>query len=119
MVPVNPHTFWQLCVASVLLGVSLIVPATAMGSRPSVARPLRCVVDVETLPSAGGQVPRLRISNDGPLISSGALVMYRLSKGRPDRTGEIRLTDDIEANSTSSFVVYPALGYRICTAAVR
>jgi hypothetical protein len=100
--------------------MALIAPVSAMTRRPSDrARYLSCAVNVETLAGAGGFVPRLELFNAGLIIPSGTLVRYRLSHGRPDRTGTLILTDDLAAGGRTSIVVYSALGFRQCVAAVK
>ena len=99
------------------IALVLTNPVAAMAARLSVkGRELPCSIEVQTLPGAGGYVPRLKLFNPGPLLSSGTLIRYRLTQGRPSRLNELRLGDDLPADSSTSIVVYPALGFRLCAA---
>ena len=107
-------------VLSVTIALGLTSAASSMTSRPSVkARELPCSIEVQTLPGSGGFVPRVSLFNPGPPLPSGTLIRYRLTQGRPDRFSEIPLVEDLGANASISIVVYPALGYRLCTAITR
>ena len=104
-------------VLSAAIALALTNPAAAMASRLSVkGRVLPCSIEVQTLPGAGGFVARLRLFNPGPPLPSGTLIRYRLTQGRPDRLSELRLVDDLPAEASTSIVVYPALGFRLCAA---
>jgi hypothetical protein len=110
---------WSSKAIAVLIGMALVAPLSAMTRRPTAyGRYLSCAVDVQTLPGVGGFVPRLELFNSGPLIPSGTAIRYRLSDGRPDRRGELLLTEDLPSNSVKRLVVYSALGFRRCVAAV-
>lgn len=107
-------------VLSVTIALALTNSAAAMATRPTVkGRELSCTIEVQTLPGAGGYVPRLRLFNPGPPLPSGTHIRYRLTQGRPDRVNELRLVDDLAANASTGIVVYPALGFRLCTAIAR
>jgi hypothetical protein len=110
---------WPFKAAAIVMAVSLIAPAAAMTRRPSAhGRYLSCTVEIQTLAGAGGFIPRLELFNSGPAIPSGTIVRYRLSEGRPDRGGKLTLVNDLPANSVTRVVVYSALGFRRCVAAV-
>jgi hypothetical protein len=111
---------WPSMAPAVLLGIALSAPLSAMTRRPAVdERYLSCAIHVETLPGAGGFVPRLEHLTSGPAILSGTLIRYRLSHGRPDRTGELLLDQDLPSGGVTRIVVYSALGFKRCVAGAK
>jgi hypothetical protein len=69
---------WSSKAIAVLIGMALVAPLSAMTRRPTAyGRYLSCAVEVQTLPGAGGFVPRMELFNSGPLIPSGTAIRYR------------------------------------------